>query len=317
MNEKLEKMIKKDKVLLVLGLVFLFAIAGCVYWIYTISKSDTSKIPQIMEVDKVDTLSYLNTRIAPYEFAANQDESEWLAIVMDEDNYLYIVRLTSDEYDKIYQYFERNKEKENVEPYRIVGHTKEFDSKIQELAMDAYNEGSESEDDVITEDNFNEYFGVFYLDMSSEKDYSIPAVLIFVSSIFSITFLALGLKATSKTKKTVESEEYQKAIEELDNPEYETKGAILTKNYIVYSNCGLNIVSYKDITWVYRHTYRYNGVPNHSLAYYVRGSKKMNLIGFGFNQKQVDELVIYISKKNPNVLVGYTKENIKEHKENI
>ena len=317
MNERLEKMIKKDRTLLILGIAFLFAIAGCVYWIYTISKSDTSKIPQIMEVDKVETLSYLNTRIAPYEFAANQDESEWLAIVMDENNYLYIVRLTSDEYDKIYEYFGRFKDSEEIVPFRIVGHTKEFDSKIQELAIDAYNEGSESEDDVITEDNFNEYFGYFYLDMSSEKDYSIPAVLIFVSSIFSITFLALGLVSTSKTKKTIESEEYQRAIEELNNPEYETKSAILTKNYIIYSNCGLNIVSYKDVTWVYRHTYRYNGVPNHSFAYYVRGSKKMNLISFGFNQKQADDLVAYVSKKNPNALVGYTKENIKAHKENI
>ena len=43
----------------------------------------------------------------------------------------------------------------------------------------------------------------------------------------------------------------------------------------------------------------------------------MHLISYGLNQKAVDELVLYISNKNPKTLVGYTKENMKAHKENF
>ena len=309
MNEKLNKMIKKDKILLIVGIGFLIALLACIYWAYDITKKD---VPQIMEVDKVDEGAYLNTVIVPYGFAVNQDETSWLAIVMDENNYLYIVQLSESQYDVIENYFDSDEEK----VYRIEGTTKEIDSSIASLAMDAYNEGAE-DDDLITEDNFNEYFGYFYLQIGDAKDISLPVVLGTISLILSLSFGIVGLKAMNKTKKTVESEEYQKAIEEINNPEYENKNAILTKNYIIYSGSGLNIVDYKDVTWVYRHTFRYNGVPNHSLAYYIRGSKKMHLIAFGLSQKSVDEMVEYIGKKNKDVLVGYTKENISKHKEMI
>ncbi len=311
MNEKLEKMIKKDKIVLVLGVAFLIALAGCIFWVVN---SNKKTVPHFMGVTKAEQGAYLNTKIEPYRFASRNQDQEWLAYVMDEDNYLYIVQLTGNQYKTIEKYFALGEEEKL---YEIKGMTKEFDENIIKLAMDTYNEEIGSEDDVITKENFNEYFGYFYLKMGETSDTSLAIVLATISAILGISFIIVGLKSTAKTKKTVGSEEYQRAIEELNNPEYETKNAILTKNYIVYSNCGLNIVNYKDVTWVYRHTYRYNGVPNHSLAYYIRGSKKINLISYGLNQKAVDELVVYIGKKNPNVLVGYTKENIKAHKENI
>ena len=79
-------------------------------------------------------------------------------------------------------------------------------------------------------------------------------------------------------------------------------------------NCGFNIISYSDVSWVYRHTVRYNGVPNHAVAYFLLGGKRANMIGCGFNQKVADNLVEHIAKKNSNILVGYTSENRKAHK---
>ena len=311
MNEKLNKLIQKDRTLLMVGLACLLVLVGCIYWGVSLSKK---AVPQIMEVEKVDTGAYLNTKIEPYGFAARNGQKEWLAIVADENHYLYIVQLTNTQFNEIERYFTTAAEDA---VYRIEGQTRQIDSNIASLALEAYNDEIEDEDKKIAEEDFNMYFGYFYLEMGEAQDYSLPVMLGTISSILALSLISVGLIATSRTKKTVNSEVYQKAIEELNNPENETKNAILTKNYIVYSNCGLNIVDYKDVTWVYRHTYRYNGVPNHSLAYYVKGSKKMHLISYGLNQKAVDELVLYISNKNPKTLVGYTKENMKAHKENF
>ena len=311
MNEKLEKMIKKDKLVLIIGIVCIVAFAACVFMIMNSYKKS---VPHYMEVTKAEQGAYLNTVIEPYGFASRNQNSEWLTIVMDENNYLYIVQLTKKQYDDIERYYANSDE---LKTYEIKGMTKAFDENIKKLAMETYNEEFGDEDDEITKENFNDYFGYFYLKMGETSDTGLFVVIATLAAIFGLSFVVVGLKSNAKTKKTIASEEYQRAIEELNNPEYETKNAILTKNYIIYSNCGLNIVNYRDITWVYRHTYRYNGVPNHSFAYYIRGSKKMNLISFGFDQKQADGLVVYVSKKNPNALVGYTKENIKAHKENI
>ena len=311
MNEKLNKLIQKDRTLLMVGLACLLVLVGCICWGVSLSKK---AVPQIMEVEKVDTGAYLNTKIEPYGFAARNGQKEWLAIVADENHYLYIVQLTNTQFNEIESYFTTAAEDA---VYRIEGQTRQIDSNIASLALEAYNDEMEDEDKKIAEEDFNMYFGYFYLEMGEAQDYSLPVMLGTISSILALSLISVGLIATSRTKKTVNSEVYQKAIEELNNPENETKNAILTKNYIVYSNCGLNIVDYKDVTWVYRHTYRYNGVPNHSLAYYVKGSKKMHLISYGLNQKAVDELVLYISNKNPKTLVGYTKENMKAHKENF
>ena len=40
-------------------------------------------------------------------------------------------------------------------------------------------------------------------------------------------------------------------------------------------------------------------------------------MGVGFDVKKVDELLSFVSKKNPNVLVGYTNENREAHRETI
>ena len=149
------------------------------------------------------------------------------------------------------------------------------------------------------------------------KDYSSPIVVAMMLVIFGGYFIIRGIKSKVVTKNTVNSEEFVKAMEEVNSPEWETKKAISTKNYIVYADGGLKIIDYKDVLWVYRHTYRYNGVPNHSLAYYVKGSKKMHLISYGFSEKTVDEMVVYIGKKNPKVLVGYTNENKELFKERV
>ena len=311
MNEKIEKMIKKDKITMTIAYACIAILIGSICWMVQISNS---KPIQLLDADKEGQGAYVNTVTVPYGFAARNAQREWLAILADENNYLYIVQLTNAQFSTIKNYFEIKGE--DAKPFEIAGKTKTIDANIKSLALETYNE-IVSEEKQIAEEDFYKYFGELYVVMGPTEDYSIPALVATISSIIALSLLIVGLKSKNKTKKTMDSESYQKAIEESNNPEFESKQAILTKNYVIYYNCGLNIISYNDISWVYRHTVRYNGVPSHAVAYYVIGSKKVNLIGCGMNQKLADSLVVYIAKKNSKILVGYTNENRRAHKERI
>ena len=63
-------------------------------------------------------------------------------------------------------------------------------------------------------------------------------------------------------------------------------------------------------------------MPFRCLEYVTKIKKKIVPVKQRYAEKvykipNPDFYVVYIGKKNPNVLVGYTKENIKAHKENI
>ena len=279
--DRVDKLIKKDSDTIKIAVVFLVILVCAIAWIY---KVKDVKPVHLLEVDKESVGAYININAEPYGFASKVGDDSWLAIAMDENNYMYIVR------------------------------TRKINSEISKLALDAYN-GIVSEEKQLKESEFEDYFGDMYLEMGITADISIQVVLATVSSILFISLIIVGLISKKRTKKVMESEEYQKAIIEADMPELDSKTTILTKNYIIYYNAGLHIASYNDLAWIYRHTVTYNGVPNHSFAYYIKGNKKVNFIGFGFDKKKVEELIAFIYQKNPNVLVGFTSENKKIFKE--
>ena len=306
--DRVDKLIKKDSDTIKIAVVFLVILVCAIAWIY---KVKDVKPVHLLEVDKESVGAYININAEPYGFASKVGDDSWLAIAMDENNYMYIVRLSNTQFNKIENYFENAPEGST---YEIAGVTRKINSEISKLALDAYN-GIVSEEKQLKESEFEDYFGDMYLEMGITADISIQVVLATVSSILFISLMMVGLISKKRTKKVMESEEYQKAIIEADMPELDSKNTILTKNYIIYYNAGLHIASYNDLAWIYRHTVTYNGVPNHSFAYYIKGNKKVNFIGFGFDKKKVEELIAFIYQKNPNVLVGFTSENKKIFKE--
>ena len=321
MDSRIKKITRGDNICFIVAVIFIVLIALCGLWAYDISKTDIDKPKHLFDIDNVDEYVYINNNDYIWKFATD-DAYKYVFIpyYFEHEGETYrevaIAAFEFEQYDKLEKIYEELDENDEFfdEGISYTGMSKIIPEDLKKLAYDAYKE--EFPETKVTLDNFEDYFGNYYIVVdASPYDYSGPIVMAIVLLIIGSYFIYRGFKAKKVTKDTLNSDEYIKALEELENPEWETKRAVLTKNYIIYADCGLKIVDYKDITWVYRHTYTYNGVPNHSLAYYVRGSKKMHLISYGFKESTVNEMVNYIGNKNSNILVGYTNENKKLFKE--
>ena len=133
MNEKIEKMIKQDKITMIFAYACLAILVGMIAWMVQISNT---KPVQLLNADKENQGAYVTTVTVPYGFAARNAQREWLAIVADENNYLYIVQLTNAQFSTIENYYEVKGE--DAVPYEIAGKTKTIDSKIKDLALAIY-----------------------------------------------------------------------------------------------------------------------------------------------------------------------------------
>ena len=229
----------------------------------------------------------------------------------------YIAAFTKDEYDRVVNAYENASDDDSIitEGVSYVGMSKSIPEEVRKLAIESYPEIFEND---INESEFDEFFGNFYILVNADPiDYTGPIMVSIMLLIFGSYFMYRGIKSKIKTKNVMNSDLYIRSIDEIESPEFETNKAILTKNYLVYAESGLNIIPYTDITWIYPHVFRYNGVPNHSVAYYIKGSKKMHLISYGLKESTVNEVLYFIKDKNKDVLFGYTDENKKLYKEMI
>lgn len=321
MNDKIKKLTKGDNICFIVGIIFIVLIALCGLWAYDISKTDIDNPKHLFDIDMSDEYVYINNNDYLWRFA--KDDTYKYVLVpyyFEHEGETYremaIAAFTESDYEKIEKIYEDAEDDDEIFDKGVyyTGVSKMITSDLKELALEVYQE--EYPDTKVTYDNFSDYFGDYYIVVNANPyDYSAPICIAIVLVIIGSYFIYRGFKSKKVTKEVLNSDEYLKALEELDNPEWETKKAILTKNYIIYADSGLKIINYKDIVWVYRHTFTYNGVPNHSLAYYVRGDKKMHLISYGFKESTVNEMVNYVGSKGTNILVGYTDENKKLFKE--
>lgn len=112
---------------------------------------------------------------------------------------------------------------------------------------------------------------------------------------------------------------------EMNNPNsfnYEKANLFLTENYIINFYGGLNILSYKDIMWMYPFEQRMNGIKTcQSIKVLMNNGKTYNIANIDLvtkSKKEIyNEIWDTIISKNSTMLIGYTKENIKAMKDKV
>ena len=322
MSSKVKKLLRGDNACFIVGLIFIVLILLCGLWAYNISKIDKNNPKYLYDISSIDEYVYINGNDYPLKFAS--DDTYYYTFVpyfftKDGKSYYdaYIAAFTKDEYDRVVNAYENASDDDSIitEGVSYVGMSKSIPEEVRKLAIESYPEIFEND---INESEFDEFFGNFYILVNADPiDYTGPIMVSIMLLIFGSYFMYRGIKSKIKTKNVMNSDLYIRSIDEIESPEFETNKAILTKNYLVYAESGLNIIPYTDITWIYPHVFRYNGVPNHSVAYYIKGSKKMHLISYGLKESTVNEVLYFIKDKNKDVLFGYTDENKKLYKEMI
>ena len=154
--------------------------------------------------NEVDTLGYLEISQEPYSIAKYEYEDNHAFYIVFDGRYYYIAYLS----DEVYETLNADNLKENT--IKIYGTTAATPNEVREIAIDAYNEGLDEENQISLEE-FESYFGEVYLNnvsltISSYSYYYLSLIPITISFVFLIIFIVKtikvkkGEKDTSKTK---------------------------------------------------------------------------------------------------------------------
>lgn len=325
-NEKILKYIKKQKRLMIIGIIILvlsFLLFGLSI---KQNEKDDKNIKYLNEIienseEKEGQKAYLNVEMISEAFAAYDDTTDAYYYVSDGD-YYYIVYLTKDKYNEI------SKKDLSAEPYKIYGVARHTQDDVKRIVIEDWNTNLEEGEAELTSEAFFNYFGDLYLDQTSL--YSENAL---VYIIFGILLLILGIvltitgiikrKRNASYLKKLDTNEISNIENEMSDSNsfyYKSVGLYLTNNYLIVINSQFKVYKYNEILWMYKHENYYNGIKtSQSITIFTSDCKTSNIATIALatkNQKEVfDEIWNTITNKNPNLKVGYTKENIDYFKE--
>ena len=229
--------------------------------------------------------------------------------------------MSIDDYNKV------NDENDYDGKIKIEGITGIPSSDVKNLAIETYNELFETQ---LTTADYESYFGDVYIDMTKEYSSSSDVINVigFITLIVGIICLIVNIAkkiSYNKNIKKFSRVEIKHINEELNNPNsfyYNYAKVYLTDNYIVSISLPFCVIKYADILWMYKHVQRTNGIKtNESIILKDMFNKSYSIASMSLSTKakteQFEEIMNTISQKNPNILVGYTKENINEYKTKI
>ncbi len=328
-NKAVEKERKKQKIFLYIGILFII-IMGIFFFYGNKVVEDAEKNKDSMhnvilkkDSENFNKKAYLNVHTTPYKFAVYNDTADAYYFVMD-DKYMYVTYMTSADYNML------NKEDIKTNPAKVEGVTKKTPDDIKKLAIDAYNEAMENEEDKLTLNDFDNYFGSIYLDMT-QSDEAIGDFQYLMGVIFGILGLVMFIifiiykMSFKKGVKKLDSSEITKIDMEMNDPEafyYEKAHLFLTKNYIINFAGIFNVINYKDIIWIYPFVMRTNGIKTSQSIMVVtkdgKAKKVADIDVFTKAKKEIfDEIFNTIASKNDKIIIGYDKESQMKAKEEL
>ena len=169
MNTKktLEKSLKSNYLFLGLA-IFFFTITifiGVRY--YHIIKEKLENPVDLLDA-KASEYSQINIEFLMDDYFAKTESNGVAtkkAYIVYDGKYFYIACLNEDAMDKLQymlDYIYSEEEMQEPEPVLIKGTATYIPDDLKKMAMDSYNEMAGKE--VVNEDNFNDYFGAYYLD---------------------------------------------------------------------------------------------------------------------------------------------------------
>lgn len=326
---KLENRIKKLQLYLIPILLLAVIIALCIVSGYEKSKQPLPEPVKIINAGNSEVYASVSVQMLTDPFASD-DENEY-HFAVDKDNYMCIVVLNNNDAARLKQIMDYTYSEGDVtvpDAITITGRTQSIESDLKEIAIDSYNEMIE--DDLLNEENFEDYMGNIYLDTKlSPISYYTETVIVACALIFEVILLVCYFNAVIKTKSTLKkytlngSLEYiYSQLDQLDTLIFLNGKTFLTREYVVDVSDGLTIFKYDDIKWIYPAKLTQYGI---TVGRYIKviniDNKQFTLFSInGFSKKnkleEFEKAYFEICKRSPNALNGYTAENINRSKRN-
>ena len=260
--------------------------------------------------DKTGKMGFINANNIPYKFAVYKDTTDAYYFVTD-DKYIYFAYMDSDTFNGL------NNKKIEKKAKKIIGITKETPDDIKKLAVSSYNEivGNQNK---ITIDDYNDYFGSIYLDMTSSNSgfyYLMFIAFLLIGFILLIIYVASNRKFKKGMKK-LSDEELKEIDDELNSKDsfyYENAHLVLTKNYVVNLGASFSIIKYSDIIWLYPYVLRTRGVKSsESIIAVTNDAKRHSIANISMitkaKKEAFNEIFDTIASRNPDILVGYNRD---------
>ena len=321
---------KKNKTLLIVGIILL---GITILLIYLGIENEKKPLPTPINISDLivnkqfdeDVYSYLDIVTKPYLFAVYEtdgieDNSKYY-LVMDKENHLYTIYMNETKYQEL------NVDSIEYSPIRVHGITKKIPTDIKNLAIESYNELIEEE--ILTDDNFQDYVGLIYLDLEEKINdselYYLGACLSGIFFIIVIVIYIVIIIMNKKIFKKIRPDELANIDAELsmmNTSEYANMKFYLLKEYVVDLTNNVVILKYSDIIWAYPYEQRYNGLLiNKCIKVIDKNNKRHDIANTKFLDKNKDEILNNIlnnlKEKNPDIIIGFTNENKKIVKEKL
>ena len=138
----------------------------------------------------------------------------------------------------------------------------------------------------------------------------------FICAIFGITYTITGAVGKRRVRNFVDNYGEDKMLRELQNPLYvfgrKKPYTIITKNYIFEVERGF--IETKSIDVCYGYSYKGN-TSIHS--YSLTNHKEYFCSGIGLRSDDIKQVFAAIRSVNPDLLIGYTSENMSEHRRRV
>lgn len=243
--------------------------------------------------------------------------------VEDAQGRLYTVYLSDKEYGKMNEqrrYWDREADSPSPAAYRIYGMAEKtgeiLDAKLAEIWG-------------ITREEYRNYFGTLLLDANRTPGSEKGAMIGFVALIAVIAAFIIGcicvpssIQAERCLRVLDSAGEMERAACQLQSEadlvaEIGKNRARLTEDYLFGRAIGA-VVRYRDILWCYRRTLRYGyAAVSDTLIVCTKAMKEVLAINLEQPDKsgELEKAMAVILEKNPQVLVGFTKENKKIYRE--
>ena len=321
------KNIKGRKSLLVIGIILFVVFMGLGLLIYS---GEVNAEYEVLTKDTSENVyAKLNVSLLDSAFATEtlDGKEKDYYIAFDENDNPFIIVLDKSGLEslrKIQEYTLSETEMDKPNPVMVYGNVSKSDTEVFKYLQEFL---KDEDGNTYTIDELKSVVGENYLDTTwDNKEEGVFALILF--GVFSLSGLILIIVYVVRNKKAKKIlDEYGKELEKIEEDVNSGKGihnkecgVYLTDRYLLSYANGLRLIELMNIVWIYPFITKQNGITTSKSIYVVTNNGKSNVIAVvntwgKKNKASYEELYQDIINKVPNVLVGYSKENMEKAKE--